>query len=108
MNSPLDNWPIDSNLSSTTALCERVTSLLKKVTIVIIIFSPGQSANNVSNANNKWEPQRKAVGAGYEHFLAVNHITLNSNSLGVLQSTMVMQHFGAGGGGGKQDSLRSR
>ena len=41
-------------------------SLLKKVTIAIIIFSPGPSANNVRNANKKWEPQREAVGAGYE------------------------------------------
>ena len=86
----LDNWPVESNLSSTTALCERVTSLLKKVTIVIIIFSPGPSANNVRNANKKWEPQREAVGADYEQFLAVNHTTLNSCSLWVLQSTTVM------------------
>ena len=68
------------------------------MTIVIIIFSPGPSANNVSNDNKKWESQREAVGAGYEQFLAVNHTTLNSSSLGVLQSTMVMQHFGQGGG----------
>ena len=41
----------------------------------------------------------------YEQFLAVNHTTLNSSSW-VLQPTMVMQHFGAGGESGRETNLK--
>ena len=69
----LNNWSIESNLSSTTSFWERVTSLLKKVTIVIIIFSPGPSEITVSKANKIWEAQREAVGAGCSFFDSYNH-----------------------------------
>ena len=47
--------------------------MLIKVTVVIIIFSPGPSANHVSDANKKWEAQLEAVGAGYSFLDSYNH-----------------------------------